>query len=479
MLIGNAFFILFSCLQKPTPLPDAIIDINPYREQISWDDIESQASQDLSAFLQVNTVNPPGNEKDGALWLAKQFEREGIPYEILEYAPNRANFVAKLQADPKWKSDQKPLCLLSHVDTVTFDEEKWTSGIHPLSGHIDEEGNIWGRGALDMKSMTIMEMWSMFLLKRNNVPLHRDVYFLAVADEEVDGSGMQHLVNTYWDFLDCGQLINEGGLGLHDMLFEGQDVYPISIGEKGNIWIKMWAYGEAGHGSTPRENEAPVRLIEAITKLQNRDIQPEIHEEMALFFSAIGEGKGGISKIVMQNSLLSNLLVKPKLMKNPLTRAAMINTVHLTGLEGSNKPNVVPAEVYAVLDCRIQPGVDPEQFLKELQDIVGEEIHFEILMSREGNKSPMDDSLYHALRRYAVEGSETSVTGPVISVGFTDSVYARDKGVHAYGFAPITLTAEEMEGFHGKNERVNKEDLGTGIYKLHSAVLEVAAINKE
>ena len=289
------------CLQKPVQLSEPLIDVEPYRNAIIWDEIEESAAQDMSGFLQVNTVNPPGNEKDGASWLAEQFEQEGIPYEILEYAPNRANFIAKLEADPNLKSGEKPLCLLSHTDTVNFDESKWVEGIHPLSGHIDEEGYIWGRGALDMKSMTVIEMWSMFLLKRNNVPLHRDVYLLAVADEEVDGSGMKHLVDTYWDFLDCGQLVNEGGLGLKDMLFEGQDVYPISIGEKGNIWIKMWAYGDAGHGSTPRPNEAPKRLIEAINKLDAREIEPEIYEEMSLFFSAIGEGRGGVTKIVMQN----------------------------------------------------------------------------------------------------------------------------------------------------------------------------------
>ena len=135
-----------------------------------------------------------------------------------------------------------------------------------------------------------------------------------------------------------------------NMLFEGQDVYPISIGEKGNIWIKMWSFDDAGHGSTPRPNKAPKRLIEAINKLDAREIKPEIYEEMSLFFSAIGEGKGGATKIVMQNQALANMLVKPKLMENPLTRAALINTVHLTGLEGSDAPNVVPAEVYAILD---------------------------------------------------------------------------------------------------------------------------------
>ena len=154
---------------------------------------------------------------------------------------------------------------------------------------------------------------------------------------------MQHLVSLLGLF-GPWTLVNEGGLGLKNMLFEGQDVYPISIGEKGNIWIKMWAYGDAGHGSTPRPNEAPKHLIEAINKLDAREIKPEIYEEMSLFFSAIGEGKGGL-EMVMQK--LWQTCCETGINENPLTRAALINTVHLTGLEGSNAPRVVPAEVYA------------------------------------------------------------------------------------------------------------------------------------
>ena len=103
-----------ACLQKPVQLSEPLIDVEPYRNTISWDEIEESAAQDMSGFLQVNTVNPPGNEKDGALWLAEQFEREGIPYEILEYGPNRANFVAKLDADSNLKWGKTAVPSITH-----------------------------------------------------------------------------------------------------------------------------------------------------------------------------------------------------------------------------------------------------------------------------------------------------------------------------------------------------------------------------
>ncbi|MBM74808.1 MAG: hypothetical protein CMK59_05370 [Proteobacteria bacterium] len=471
-------WFLFSCAVKVAPLPDPLIEIEPFRQNVDWEEVESEATVLLQEYLRVDTINPPGNELQGALFLEKVLEKEGIETEIHESEPGRGNLVARIPAAPELKSDEKALCLLSHIDVVTHNEENWPQDKHPMSGTLDDDGIIWGRGALDMKGMGIMELMTMLLIKRMNIPLHRDVIMIAVADEEVGGTGMQFMVNTYWDFLNCGQMINEGGLGLKDMMFEGQSVYPISVGEKGNVWLKMWAYGEAGHGSTPRPNEAPQKLLEAILKLQNRPIEAELYDELQQLFVLVGDNKGGVYRNIMANPMLFNLLVKPKLMENPLTRAALINTVHLTGFAGENMPNVVPAEVYAVLDCRILPGVDPQEFIEDLQGLVGPEIHFEVLHARAGNASPIDDPLYSALARYAVEDEPNSVAGPVISVGFTDSIYARPLGTHAYGFVPILVTENEMEGFHGKNERISKEQLGRGVYKLYSAVVEVSAVQQ-
>ena len=421
------------------------------------------------ACIQVDTTNPEGNETRGAEYLGRILKAEGIAFEIHESAPNRGNLIARLEGS----GEEKPLCLLSHIDVVTADAEQW---VHPpLSGHIDEEGMIWGRGALDMKSMGVLELMTMVWLKRLNVPLKRDVILLAVADEEVKGQGMQYIRDNYWDFIDCSHVINEGGLGLENMIFEGQTVYPISVGEKGSLWLKMIAEGEPGHGSTPRPNEAPKYLLDAIDILQQRDLQAEFNPAMMELLTNIGVHKKGFAGLVLRQPTLRNWLVIPKMMSNPLTRAAMINTVHVTGLGGEKEPNVVPSEVYAILDCRLQPGVDPQVFVGYLQAMVGENIRFEVISANPGNVSEWDDPVYQALARYAVEGEENSVAGPVISVGYTDSNYLRPLGVRAYGFVPVVVTDEEMQGFHGHNERISQQNIEDGLKKLFSAVLEVSA----
>lgn len=456
--------LLVGCLGKVSTVSDSFATL----PTINWKDVNKESTDILSAYLQVDTTNPPGIETNGTQFLAEILDKEGIEYAVYESSPNRGNLVARIRGS----GEEQPICLLSHIDVVSVEAEKWSKP--PFSG-IVEDGYIWGRGALDMKSMTVMELMTMLLLHRMQIPLRRDVILLAVADEEVGGEGIQFLRDNHWGDIGCSHVINEGGLGLHDMMFAGQTVYPISVGEKGNVWLKMIAMGEPGHGSTPRPNEAPVYLLDAIDRLKQRDLDPTFSLELEQLVVNIGGDKGGATGFVLRNHFLRNHLVLPKMMENPITRASLINTVHITGLGGEKQPNVVPSEVYAILDCRIQPDVDPQEFIQYLQSLVGEHIRFEVIEARKGSISSTTDPLFEALMYYATAGEENSVAGPVISVGFTDSNYLRPLGVQAYGFVPISLTAEEMAGFHGHNEKISIEDLEDGTRKLFSSVFAVSA----
>ena len=460
---------LMSCLIRPHVLESAPDTLQKRIDAVDWKDVEKEATVLLQEYIQTDTTNPPGNELVGAEYLASVLEREGIESKIVLSSEGRGNLIARLSGSGK----EKPLCLLSHIDTVTYESEKWT--YPPLSGHLDGEGFIWGRGALDMKSMGIMELMSLFLLKRNKVSLNRDVILLAVADEEDGGTGMKYLVDHHWDELDCGTLINEGGLGLEDAIFPGQDMYPISVGEKGNIWLRMVAEGNSGHGSTPRPNEASEKLLHALARIQSIPETTEIYPIFGQFLANLGAHKGGAMSVIMRHRTLRDMLVKPKLKANPLTKAAMMNTIHLTGFGGHNRPNVVASEVFAQFDCRILPGVVPEEFIATLKSVAGDDVRFEVIAARKGNQSTMDNPVYRALARHAVLGEPDAVAGPVISVGFTDSIYVRPKGTHAYGFLPVLLNEKEMNGFHGVDERISVDNVRNGTRKLYSAILEVVS----
>ena len=209
---------------------------------VDWSAAGKEAVSWLSAYLQVDTTNPPGNETRGAEFLKAILDKEGIASEIIEFAPGRGSLVAHLPG----AGPEKPLCLMSHIDVVTAEVARWTPGRGPLSGVI-ADGFVWGRGALDMKGQGILELAAMVQLKRQKIALKREIVLLAVADEEVDNSGTRFLIEKHWDRIGCSHLLNEGGIGIRDVVYPGQTVFGVSVAEKGLLWLKMTARGKAGH----------------------------------------------------------------------------------------------------------------------------------------------------------------------------------------------------------------------------------------
>lgn len=469
--------LVLSCATTPPPPTPAPAGVEKFGNAIDWAKAGDEASQALSGFLQVDTFNPPGNETRGAQYLADLLSKDGIASELVEFAPGRSNLIARLKATGT--PAEKPLCLLSHLDVVPAETELWPKETGPLSGAIDGDGFIWGRGALDMKGMGLIEAMTLVWLKRANVPLRRDVILLAVGDEEVDNLGMKHLVEQQWDQLDCGVVVNEGGLGIKNLLFEGQTVFAISVAEKGALWIKMKANGEAGHGSTPVPQRAPTRLIRAMQAISGRQPPPQIHASLYELLRRIGEQKGGVTGFILQRPTLVNWFVTGKLMAKPPTRAGITNTCQVTGFDGKGSaPNVIPSQVTAIIDCRLLPGTTPEQLLAELKELVKdvEGIEFEVSNGDAANESTWEDPFFDALARHAVGTRTDAIAGPVLSPGYTDSLLARPKGARAYGMVPFELSQEELATMHGRNERVSKQNVTKGLEVLFRAVVDVSAV---
>lgn len=442
----------------------------PWRD-LDWPALGLETAQVLAAYLQVDTVNPPGNETAGARFLAERLAAEGIASEIWEYAPGRGSLVARLPGS----GAEPPLCLLSHIDVATAEAERWPEGKGPLSGAIDEEGRVWGRGALDMKGMGALELMVMVLAAREQVPLRRDLVLIAVADEEVSNLGIDHVASR-WEEIGCSHVVNEGGLGIRDAFFDGQTVFPISVGEKGVLWTRMVASGEPGHGSVPLPDQAPERMLAAVEAVRARKPRPVYDEALLELLDRVGAHQGGLAGFVLQRPALVRALLRGRLMGNPLTRAGVTDTANVTGYGGAKEPNVVPAEVWANVDSRILPGTSPEAMVAHLQETVdSEHVRFEVIMAKEALVSEWrDDPFYAALAARVVEGRPEAVAGPVISVGYTDSIALRPLGVRAYGLVPFVLGEDELRTMHGDGEHVSTENLEQGLRVLYQAVLDVS-----
>jgi acetylornithine deacetylase/succinyl-diaminopimelate desuccinylase-like protein len=251
------------------------------------------------------------------------------------------------------------------------------------------------------------------------------------------------------------------------------------VGEKGVLWLRITAEGEAGHGSTPTDNRAPTRLVAALARLATRQAKPRIQPAMYELLRRVGEKNGGASGFVMQHPALVDTFAMKKLMAKPQTRAGVTDTCQFTGFEGKGSaPNVIPSQTSAIMDCRVLPGTTPQALQAELEGMVKDlpGIKFEVVQAFDAGVSEMDDPFFDALARHAVEGRDDAVAGPTISPGYTDSSLARLKGARAYGFVPFDVTPEELATFHGRDERVSVKNVHRGLEVLYRAVLDVAAI---
>jgi len=465
---------ILAAVAKPAPPIDTPPHVEAARDAIDWGEVGDATVALLADYLRVDTINPPGHEDRAVAFLGEHLDAVGIPWEMVTHAPGRSSLVARLAATEP--SGEAPLCLMHHVDVATAEDSEWPEGQGPLSGAL-VDGELWGRGALDMKGMGALEVMAMRLLAEHEIALTRDVVLLAVADEEVNNLGAYGLAER-WSTIGCSQMINEGGLGVRDALFDGQAVHAISAAEKGVLWMRMIAEGRAGHGSTPYPDEAPERLLEAMDRVARKvHVRPHIDDSLYDLLHAVGDDKGGLTGAILKSRLLTGWLVKPRLKATPTTMATMVDTVHLTGFSGAQKPNVVPSEVWAQYDCRLVPGTSPAEHLARFERAVKglEGIRFEVLHEAESNGSPVDSDFFRAIAHYAVEGKEHAAVGPLLSVGFTDSLIMRPLGVEAYGYVPFELPAEVAETMHGHRERVPVEEVHEGVRRLFSLVVHMAA----
>src|SRR5574337_716820 len=233
---------------------------------LNWPSLTDETVRHLQALLRLDTTNPPGNELLAAEYLAGVLTAEGIEPLVLASAPGRGNVVARL----KGTGEKPPLLLYSHTDVVPAEPAHWSHP--PFAGEI-ADGYVWGRGAVDMKGTVAQQLLVLLLLKRQKVPLQRDVIFAATADEEiggVDGFGVSWLVRHHPDLLRAGFGLTE--VGGYNREVYGRQVYMIQVAEKGTCWLKVRAKGRPGHASLPSHDNAVAHLARAVDRLAMRGL---------------------------------------------------------------------------------------------------------------------------------------------------------------------------------------------------------------
>lgn len=427
----------------------------------------------LQEYLRINTTNPPGNEIEAANFLKKILDREGIENRIFEYQPGRADLWARIPHTSA--SARRAIVLLNHMDVVTSGPSHWR--VPPFSGQM-LDGSIYGRGAQDMKNEGVAQLMVMVMAKREKVALDRDLIFLAVSDEEADGSGTDWMIAQQRDLLENAEfLINEGG---ENLLENGRVRYiGVDVGEKIPLWLHLVAHGRPGHGSRPIADSAPNRLIRALNRIlayrtpyKVLPVVEEFMREMAPY-----EPPERAKKFRNLRQALQDPHFQTQIDQDESLNFMVRDTISLTMMGGSEQTNVIPAEAWANLDVRLLPGEDANQFLATMRKIMDDpEVTVEPVPGdfRKANSSPTNTALYSAIRRAAAQRFPGVPVVPRLTSGYTENQRYRPLGIDAYGFTPYTATDAEGSTEHGNNERIRVEEVRRGPGFLYDVVMAVA-----
>lgn len=430
--------------------------------KIDWREVEAEAVEILSELLRINTTNPPGGEEAAARALAGILERDGIAAELFDAAPGRTSLVARL---PGEGGSGKPLALLSHTDVVPVEREKWRED--PFSGLV-KDGIIWGRGALDMKGMGVLELMTVLLLKRHKVPLGRDVLLLAVADEEEAGRhGMHWIEKNRPELLDVAYVLNEGAYGLCEFLSQPAKFFGIAPAEKGPVWLRLRTTGTPGHGSAPGADVATARMARALDRAVGWQTEFRVLPEVRKFLESAAAA--GLIPVIEDDEVIRGMTEM-----NPFLRAMTRDTISLTTMKAGYKVNVIPSEAEATLDCRLLPGRTSEAFLKDLEaQIADPEVSIETIYACDPVPTPLESELYDVIEAVLRDRGAGERLLPQVCPGFTDCRQYRQRGVQSYGFIPFLLTFDDLTGIHGHNERVSTANVGLGCEVLFEVVRRI------
>lgn len=431
-----------------------------------------EAVEHLQNLIRINTTNPPGHEIAACQYLAAVLKKENIPFTILESAPGRANLVARLVGD----QTQKPLLLTSHLDVVPAEKEFWQED--PFGGVI-KDGFIWGRGAVDMKQMTAMELAVFLKAHREKLPLKRDLILAAVADEEAGCEhGSKFLVTHHPELIRAEYALNE--VGGFSLTIDQHVFYPIGVAEKGLCWFKIIARGKTGHGSMPHDQQALPHLCLATHAITHQDLPFHNTPLVTEFVNELAKKQPFPKNLILKGTtkkMFSRFILKylfPNAAKAKNFRNMFHNLATPTVFRAGSKENVIPSSAEVIVDGRILPGQTIQSFLQEVQKLIGQGFEIEVLQAEEPNQTDFDNDFFNTLKTSLVSLDPQAIPVPFLIPGFTDAKHYAKLGIKCYGFAPTKLPADLNFGelYHGHNERIPVTAIEFGVKTLWDVILK-------
>jgi acetylornithine deacetylase/succinyl-diaminopimelate desuccinylase-like protein len=432
------------------------------------DTLTAQTVELLQQLIRNQCVNDgsvgSGHEVRTSDVLRSYLEGGGLDIEVYEPdgAPGRTSLVARIEgSDPTAPT----LCLMGHTDVVPVTPEHWTRD--PFGGEL-VDGEVWGRGAVDMLNLTASQAVALRALAQRpgGWRPRGTLVYLACADEEAGGTlGAGHMCARHWDALRADYLLTENG----GMVSRGAHGDPLNVtvhvGEKGVAWRRLRVKGTPGHGSMPYgADNALVKAARVVGRLAEYRPAAYVDELWTGFVGSLSLDPA-VKAALLDPSRVDEAIatLSPGMARHAWSATHTTFSPNLC--RGGVKTNVIPDVVDVEVDIRTVPGDSEDEVRRHLDKALGdlaEEVEVERLFSKPASVSPTGTPLWDVLGRVVDAHYPGARLLPRMIVGFTDAPYFRQRGAVAYGFGLFSraLTGEAMAGrFHGNDERIDVESL--------------------
>ena len=442
---------------------------------IDWSETGEEAVQHLVELVQINTTNPPGNESLVVAYLQAELAAEGIQSEVFALEESRGNLVARISGN----GSKRPLLIMGHTDVVGVQPEKWYAD--PFSGN-REGGFIYGRGTLDDKDNLAAGLMIIKLLKRYGVELDRDIIFLAEAGEEgTPEVGINFMVEQHYDKIAAEYALAEGG----QSVIRDKKVSTVGIEttEKMPRRVTLVARGKPGHGSKPTLENAVTILANAIAKAGAWETEVRLNDTTRTYFrrmADISAPEDAWRYLNVENEDERDAIQQHFLETFPYHYSISRTSVVPTVINAGFRRNVIPSEAKAIIDIRMLPDENVEEFYAQLAEVIDDprvEIIPEHIYRPAAPPSDIDNEMFQVLENVALRMYPDATVLPIMQTGATDMAQVRAKGVQAYGIGPARSIEEINSGFgaHGDNERIEEEAFISLVQYMWNVVIEISA----
>lgn len=442
---------------------------------VDWDKAGAESVGHLVDLIRIDTSNPPGNETKAVEYLKGVLELEGIESQTYALDPSRANLVARI----KGNGSKRPILMMGHTDVVGVQAEKWYAD--PFSG-LRQDGFIYGRGTLDDKDNLTAALMVIKLLKRYDVKLDRDVILLAESGEEgTPDVGINFMVEKHFNVIDAEYCLAEGG---QNVIIDGAvKTVGIETTEKMPRRVTLLARGSPGHGSKPTLENAVVILANAVARAGAWQTEVRFNDTTRTYFERmadISDSDDAYRYNNIENPDESDAIQKYFLETFPYHYSISRTSVAPTVMDAGFRKNVIPSEASAILDIRMLPDENVEEFYAKLAAVIDDprvEIVPESIYRPAAPPSEIDNEMFQTLERVAREMYPQATVLPIMQTAATDMAQVRAKGIQAYGIGPARSIEEINSGFgaHGDNERISEDAFVELVKYMWNVVIEIAA----